>query len=449
MSSTYLEPAKTIPVYANVDVVVAGGGPTGICAALAAARSGKSTLLVELTGCLGGMMTAGLHQHVCIWNSAGHMGNRIIGGIPWEITERTLARDGGWMHAGMVDFEMETLKLILEEMMDEAGVRLLYHTIAADTIVQDGQLRGIIIENKSGRQAVMARQTIDCTADADLAAHAGADFRKGRDEDGLMQPVTLMFRVGGIDNDKVNAVRARESWKISQTIARAIEAGDLEPFHTMMSGLWWCPQRPDQLGVNYTNLTGIDATNAEDITRATIECRKQVFQTVQAFRKHFDGWQNAYLLDTAAYIGTRETRRIIGIEELTIDDVRKCRKSPRGIAKGSFYVDVHGPEGTSQASYGDEQLPKGDHYDIPYGCLVPQKIDNLLVAGRCISIDHFALGSMRVMYQCMATGEAAGLAAAMSIDNACRPADIDVQALRTELKNRGALVDDVAPPIEK
>ena len=424
MSSSYNEPARTIPVFAEVDVVVAGGGPTGVCAALAAARSGKKTLLVEMGGCLGGMMTTGLHQHVCIFNSAGHVGNRIIGGVPWEITLRALARDGGRMHAGMVDFEMETVKLVLEEMMDEAGVQLLYHTMAADTIVHNNQVDGIIIESKSGRQAVLAKRTIDCTADADIAARGGAAFHKGRDEDGLMQPVTLMFRVGGIDNDKVNKLREQEGWKFSRTIARAIEAGDLDPFHTMMSGLWWCPQRPDQLGVNYTNLTGIDATNAADITRATIECRKQVFQTIAAFRKHFDGWQNAYLIDTAPYMGTRETRRIVGRECLTIDDVRTCRKSQRGIAKGSFYVDVHGPKGASQASYGDEQLPKGDHYDIPYGCLVPQKIENLLVAGRCISIDHFALGSMRVMYQCMATGEAAGLAAAQSLNSNCPPAEI-------------------------
>jgi FAD-dependent oxidoreductase family protein len=438
------EAARDVPVYGEFDVVVAGGGPAGFCAALAAARSGKSTLLVEMGGCLGGMMTTGLHQAVAIFNSARHQGPRIVGGIPWEFTRRMMATDGGRLQAGVAFFEIETVKLVLEEMTAEAGVHLLYHTMAAGAVPAGRAIGGIIVESKSGRQAILTRRTIDCTADADVAARAGAPFHQGRDEDGLVQPVTLMFRVGGIDIDRCNKVREREGWKMLETIGKAIDAGDLDPFHTMMSGLWWCPQRPDQLGVNYTNLTGIDPTSAEDITRATTVMRKQVHQTVAAFRKHMDGWENAYLIDTAPQVGTRESRRIVGEETLTLDDVLTCRKSDRGIAKGSFYVDVHGPTGARQADYGEKQLPEGDHYDIPYGCLIPKKIDNLLVAGRCLSADHMALGSMRVMHQCMATGEAAGVAAAMSIDAGCAPRGLDAKVLRAELRRRDVLVDQVA-----
>ena len=439
------ESGREVQVFAETDVVVAGGGPAGFCAALASARSGKSTLLVEFGGALGGMITTGLHQALCVFNSAGHIPPRIVGGIAWEFTQRVIGRDGGELRGGNAYLEPETVKLLLEDIMAEAGVRLLYHTLAADAVIDGQSVLGIVIESKSGRQAVLAARTIDCTADADVAARAGAAFHQGRDEDGLVQPVTLMFRVGGIDVDAYNAVRQKEGWKLEPTLRRAIDAGDLEPFHTMMSGLWWCPQRPDQLGVNYTNLTQIDPTDAEAITRATVECRKQVHQTVAAFRKHLAGWANAYLIDTAPYMGTRESRRIEGEETLTIDDVLGCRKSERGIAKGAFYVDVHSPTGTAQSDYGEQQLPRGDHYDIPYGCLVPKTIDNLLVAGRCISTDHTALGSMRVMYQCMATGEAAGTAAAMSIDARCAPRQLDVGKLRAELKRRGALVDQTIP----
>ena len=442
---TISDPARDIPVCGEVDVVVAGGGPAGFCAALAAARSGQSTLLVELGGCLGGMITTGLHQAVAIYYSAQHHPPRIVGGIPWEFTERVVNRDGGMCQSGVAFFEIETVKLVLEEMMAEAGVRLLYHTMAADVVLSDRTLGGIIVQNKSGRQAVLARRVVDCTADGDVAAHAGAAFHQGRDEDGLVQPVTLMFRVGGIDMEAYGEVRKREGWKMLETIGKAIAAGDLDPFHTMMSGLWWCPQRPDHLGVNYTNLTGIDPTSAEDITEATVAMRKQAWQTVAAFRKHMAGWQNAYLIDTAPYVGTRESRRIVGEETLTIDDVRACRKSDRGIAKGAFYVDVHGPTGTEQAAYGAEQLPCGDHYDIPYGCLVPKNVDNLLVAGRCISTDHMALGSMRVMHQCMATGEAAGAAAALSVQADCVPRHLDVGTLRDTLRRRGVLVDQAVP----
>ncbi len=439
---TVHEPARDVPVCAEVDIAVAGGGPAGFCAAISAARAGKSTLLVEVGGCLGGMLTRGLHQHAGIWTSAGHTGPRIIGGIPWEFTLRLRDAGGCRMHAGNTDVEIESAKLMLEEMISEAGVRLRYHTLVAGALMDGRSVSGLLLESKSGREAVLAKRVVDATADGDVAASAGAPFHKGRELDGRMQPVTLMFRVGGIDTERVNAMRREQGWKLEGVIRRAIDAGDLEPFHTMMSGLWWCPQRPDQLGVNYTNLTAVDATSAEDVTRATIVCRRQVHRTVEAFRKHFPGWENAFLLDTAPQLGTRESRRIVGEETLTIDAVCSCRKSSRGVAKGAFFVDVHDPDGDGQAHYGERQLPRGEHYDIPYGCLVPQKVDGLLVAGRCLSADHEALGSARVMYQCMAAGEAAGLAAAMSLDAGCPPRELSVIPLRDALGERGV-------PIEK
>ena len=436
MTRTITEPAREVPVAAEVDVVVAGGGPAGVGAALSAARNGASTLIVEQFGCLGGMATSGLHHHLCTLTSAGGE-DRIIGGLATEICDRLVAQGSGWYHGPNFDYEIESMKLQLDTMMDEAGVRVLYHTFASEALVEEGAVRGIMIANKSGRQAILARQTVDCTADADLAASAGAPCEKGRAADGLVQPVTLMFRVGGCDTRPVQELQ-RADWKLRDIWRAAIAAGDMEPFQTELMGFWYVESRPDQIGVNFTNQTSIDPTSAWDMSRAEMVGRRQVQQTVNAMRQHLPGCEHAYLLDTAQIVGTRESRRIVGEYVLTLDDVLACRKFADGIAKGSFFVDIHAPTGTGL--HEPRYLPQGGHYDIPYRCLVPQEIENLLVAGRCISVTHEALGSVRVMLQCLALGEAAGCAAAMCCEDGVTPREVDTERLRGKLQGQGGVV---------
>jgi len=432
---TITEERREIPVSKEVDVVVAGGGPAGIGAALAAARTGAKTILVEQFGCLGGVATTGLHTHICTMKDAGGK-NFIVGGIARELSDRLVGMDVATLGSN-VDFELEAMKRELDAMMLESGVELLYYTFVSDAVVSNDRITGIILENKSGRSAILARMVVDCTGDADVAARAGAPFEKGRGSDGAMQPVTLMFRIGGVDWRKIREYR-RDDPKLKEMCRKAIEAGDMEPFQTNLMGFWFCHVRPDQVGVNFTNIRGIDSTNTDDLTSATIEGRKQAKVLMEVLRKYVPGFGNGYMIDTGAVIGIRESRRIIGEYVMNVDDIMNVRKFPDGIAKGSFFVDIHHP--TDTGLHEPRYLEPGTHYDIPYGCIVPKKIDSLLVAGRCISVTHEALGSTRVMFQCMALGEAAGTAAALCISQNVAPRDLDVGLLRGKLAARGAII---------
>lgn len=437
---TYHERARDIPVSGEYDVIVAGGGPTGVAAALAAARNGARTLIVEQTNALGGMMTSGLHTHLCTFGTAGHGPRRIVAGIVQEITDRLIAMDSGAEVGKNFDYELEAMKRLLDDMMEEAGVDILYYTLVADTIVEAKAVKGIIVQNKSGRSAILAQQVVDATGDADVAASAGAAFDQGREWDGLCQPTTLMFRIGGVDNERVRQYRQSDP-RLEAFCQKAIEGGTMTPFQTRLMGFWYFQGRPDQLGVNFTNITRIDSTNAEDLTKATIEGRRQAKMLVDSFRRFLPGCEDCYLIDTAPYLGVRESRRVRGIDTLDIEDVIETRKSPDGIAKGSFFVDIHSPDQTGL--FKPRHLPDDSYYDIPYGCLVPEEIDNITVAGRCISATHEALGSVRVMYQCAALGQAAGTAAAICVEQGITPRQVITEELRERLTAQGALVGPI------
>jgi len=436
VARTYTEAAREIPIYDEVDVLVCGGGPAGFCAALAAARAGAKTLLIEQTNCLGGIATAGGHNHLCLYTSWG-TNELVVGGIPLEMARRVVDLGYGVMNRGNVDFELPGMKLALEQLAAEAGVKLLYHTLFADAIVADGRIVGACIQNKTGRQAVLAKRIVDATGDADVAASAGAPYEMGRPGDGACQPATLMFTIGGVDWERVQAFRdgngqLEHVWKAAQ------DAGDMEPFQSQIMGWWWTPTCPDQVGVNFTHLVGVDCTDAESITAATVEGRRQAFHMIPVFRKYVPGMEDCYLISTAALLGTRESRRVVGEVMLTDEDILRRRPWEDAVCYGSFFIDVHNCTGPGMD--GETYRPeKGFRYAIPYRCLVPKEIDNLLVAGRCISTTHRALGSTRVMPQCAALGQAAGTAAAMSIDADTTPRALAPAALQLTLRAGGAI----------
>jgi len=429
---------QSLPITKEVDVLVVGGGPAGVAAGFAASRMGARTLIVEQFNCLGGVATAGGHGHICLY-SAWDSDERVVGGIPFEIATRVTAAGYGVNNNREADFEVEGMKLVLDTMAAESGVELLYYSFFADSIVENGVIKGAVVQNKSGRQIIHAKRIIDCTGDGDVAARAGCDFGQGEEGTGLCQPVTLMFTIGGVDIHKFHAVTQIEGYSMKPLWKRAQENGDMRPFQSVVMGWWYTPTRPDQLGVNFTHVIGIDTTSAADLTKATIEGRKQAYEAIAVFRKYVGGLEKCYMISTPNTIGTRESRRITGEYVLTKEDVLGMKDFEDSIGYGSFFIDIHNCKGIGM-DVKAVKPPKGLKYQIPYRILVPKTVDNLLVAGRCVSCTHEALGSLRVMPQCGVMGQAAGVAAVLSLRADCPPRRLDAKSIQQELQRQHCIV---------
>ena len=434
---------EAAPIAGTYDVIVVGGGPAGIGAAFASARLGARTLVIEQFNCLGGVATAGGHGHISKFDDGE--GKRVVNGIAWEVADRVVREGFGHGNAHGIWFEVEGLKRILDAMAGETpALEVLYHTFFCESMVENGAITGVIVQNKDGRRAFCAKRVIDCTGDGDAAASAGCRWEMGRPGDGKCQPVTLMFTIGGVEWPKVEAWRT--SYHMREVWAAAQENGDMEPFQKTLMGFWWTPTRPDQVGVNFTHVIHIDSTKAVDLTRATMEARRQAYLSIDVFRKYVPGMERCYMVSTPNTIGIRESRRILGEYVLTEQDQRAQRDFADTIAYGSFFTDIHAIDGPGMEKISLEPQPVPYRYGIPYRILVPQRVDQLLVAGRCASCTHVALGSLRVMVPCIAMGEAAGTAAALSLREGVTPRALDADMLRAALRERGAIVspDDIA-----
>jgi len=433
-----LRQARRLETVPAVDVLVAGGGPAGFSAGFAAARMGAKALIVEQCNCLGGIAGAGEHAHICLY-SAWASQTRVVGGPIWDVAGRVAEAGYGVRTNWDADFEIEGLKLALDRMAEECGVAVLYYSFVADTVVDDGRAVGVVVQSKDGRRFFPAARVVDATGDGDVYARAGAPFDVGDEETGLCQPMTLMFTIGGVDYAKLKAWRT--SYQMREVWAEAQRNGDMRPFQNQVMGFWWTPTRPDHLGINFTHINKVDATKAADLTYATIEGRRQAAECIPVFRKYVRGLENCFLIETAPLIGTRESRRLRGVYRLTrADVVGQCRFED-SVGFGSFFIDIHATKGPGM----DDKTwrpPAGFRYQIPYRVMVPETLDGLLAAGRCVSCDHEALGSLRVMPQCGVLGHAAGIAAVHSLRGGVQPRAVNIAALQAELRRQGAIVSD-------
>jgi hypothetical protein len=444
-------PPRSAPVYKETDVLVAGGGPAGIGAAVAAARGGGRVMLLEKRGFLGGNITA------CYVETCNHFMHRLsfkTSGIWAEIEEKYRAqfgKSGDIRPDSPHRFSSEYLKIFLDRFVTEAGVEICLHSFVNEVVIERGSVVYVIIQSKQGPVAIKTKQVIDCTGDGDLAFAAGIPFDQGRDRDHRCQPGTLNFRIGGVDaalltkegKDRFKEIagRFREDYRAGRTglsckrqdipAGRLTAAGQLSYF-------------------NYPCAYGIDPTSFAGLTRGEMECREYILEMCGYIKEHFEGFEKSELVSIAPEIGFRDSRRFHGDYRLTIDDVLSGRHFEDSIALFPQFYDMLSPDanmnegGPRDAGYNGYicSYPKdGLNFEIPYRCLLPAGIENFLIAGRCISADHVAESGIRAVSACMYTGQAAGTAASLALKHGLSPRTIAVPELRESLKAQNLIIE--------
>lgn len=437
----------------QTDVLVCGGGPAGVAAAIAASRRGTKTMLVESQGSLGGVAT---HCLVGVWLGSYSRDGRdpVIGGLFSEIVERLVAENAaiparddvpsGTRHLGYaswhgrsVPFEFEPCKRILEEMVIESGVDVRYFTTAVAPHVEDNCIQGVFLHSKSGMEYVQAAVVIDTTGDADIAYRAGCPVVIGREDDGLTSPTGIILVFMNVDyaafqkycldtgdirlKHRINELRQQKRWPL--------------PF----DGIVCCEMpRRGMYFINGLQQVGINGTSAVDLTRGIIQGRRQASQLTDIMKKYILGFAHAELVQTSPMLGVRDTRRIVGHYHITVDDVIVSRRYNDTIALSGYQWDMSDPKTMTQEMH---KVPIARPYtEIPYHALVPKNITNMIVAGRCLSCDWQTLGVLRIMPACFAMGHAAGLAATLVANHGCSFTEVDTGLLRRMLLDERAIL---------
>jgi hypothetical protein len=446
-------------VAAETDVLVVGGGPAGLGAALGAATSGARVILAEQMGFFGGRATASLvmpwssyythsgshnpYPHLTLFPTDHGKGKPVLGGIVEKVVDRMVAAGGAarpsLANGYTIPFDPEMFKLVSLDMLDDAGVNYLLRVFAsglAGPSIDDG----VVFESKSGPLVVKGRVTVDCTGDGDVAAAAGAEFSLGCGE-GITQPMTLIFMMAGFSRRHFEAyVREHPSdWSgvqgLRALIREAIRKGEADlPREDI---LFFGTTRDGVVSVNSTRVQNVCGTDAWDLSYAEAEAHRQVRRVSEFLIKHVPGFENACLTQSGCIIGVRETRHIVGDYLLSPEDVMFARKFDDVIARSTYPVDIHDPRGKGTMV---RDIPLNDYYDIPLRCLLPRGIDGLVTAGSCISGAHVAHASFRVMPVSMATGQAAGVCAALAAERRSSVHHIPFREVQQELRLQGALV---------
>jgi hypothetical protein len=447
-AKTIEEPARLVPLYGEYEVAVLGGGPAGIAAAVAAARAGRRTLLIERYGFLGGMGTAagvtnfcGLHANV-----HGEM-HRVVQGIASDLLAR-IDRLGGLNAPHLIlgkilaqAYDTAAYKIAADDLLASHGVDILFHALGASAVMQDERrIAALMVETKAGRQAVVAELFIDCSGDGDLAAWAGARFEVGDNAGSMLYP-SMMFRLNGIDPE-----RAGEAWRTIPALMEQAEASGRHRFPRKAAIVR--PQRsPVEWRVNFTQLarkdgTAINGLEPDDLTRGEIDGRRQAIEAFN-FLRTVPGFENSYIVDLPPQLGIRETRRVVGGYMLSGDDVLGCAAFEDSIGVNGWPMETHV---AGDVIFKFPPIPQSRGFnELPYRMLVPATIDNLLMAGRCASMTHDGQSAARVSGACFAMGEAAGTAAALALSGNTLPRDIAVEKLQQQLEQQGAFIGGDRP----
>jgi ribulose 1,5-bisphosphate synthetase/thiazole synthase len=459
------EPEKQIPVLVKTDVVVAGAGPSGFAAAVAAARNGSAVMLVEKENYVGGLLTC-----LPILGFCNYQGQQVIYGIADELVQRLVERGGSPGHVvdprltSVTVIDTEMTKIVTQQMCEEAGVKLLFHAVVSAPVMKGNRVTGLILECKSGRQAILADVVIDATGDGDVAARAGAEFQiKDRES---QQPGNLMFRMDHVDVNKIRLAIAKNPDKartipgfgpgadhflkakrfvldgFTEELAQARENGDIPPDYPMRWVIIVTQPREDEVAINMAMAARFQSIDALDLTQAEMEGRRFIPIVVDFLRKYIPGFAHAQLISSHSIMGVRESRRIAGDATLLPEDVTQNRRYEDGVAVASWGLSLgHHPQGKVwDKDYYTKRFPREGlkGCEVRYGCLLPKGVEGLLLAGRCISTTPESQNAIRVMAPCMSIGQAAGTAAAMAIKEGVTPRQIDAKRIRTRLAEQGA-----------
>ena len=439
---TYHEPAKDVPVLGHWDVIVAGGGPAGCAAALAAARCGAETLIVEKAGHFGGQTVDALVCVILSTNGADFQGI-------WHDYIRAVRRRRGASslkfkpHGLRASLYPESVKHAWDDLLSEAGVTILHHAHLGGAMVEDGVVKGLLLDTRAGRRAAFARRVVDGTGHGIACHEAGCSWEQGDGANPWAMALTKVFRMAGVDWDHIEMTQEVLD-RVEAALDELIAAGEfttpvvLEKKRLLgyVHSRAWDPEggRGQTLSV-LSRVLKVDPLDPWDFTRAEREGRAQAWEAAEAYRRCVPGCEKAYLLDTSNQIGVRSTRRVHGLARVTDEDAWFFRKHPQSIARSSWDIDIWPAD-----SYDKPAVPRdkadykarhrhavavGDYFDIPYGCVVAQGVDNLLMAGQCISASHVAESSARIQQTCIATGQAAGTAAALSLEATTTPRELD------------------------
>ncbi len=416
------------------NLVVIGGGLSGVAAAVSAAREGLTVLLVEKSGCLGGAISNCLvypfmpYWTKPYWGEAAKNKKYLSQGIFKEMKER---HDKYVTDCKDHEFNSEYFKIVLDDMTVEAGVTVLFHSVLADVKKQGETITAVEIIAKSQRITVEGDFFVDATGDGDLFYLAGCDYQLGRESDGFCQPMTTCFRMSGVDLDLFTEERP----KLQEIYKEKQAKGEIT--NPRENILVFFGVGEDVLHFNSTRVIKLDPTDPFDISRAEVVARRQVHELVSFLKEHSKAFDESALISIAVNIGIRESRKLKGVHILTADEIINCTQFEDSIALCNYDIDIHNPSGTgtSHRFFGD-----GEYYTIPYRSLLPKEYNNLIVAGRCLSATHEAQASVRIMPTCCCLGQAAGTAVAVAIKSDKNAHTVDIKSLQNKLVENGAVL---------